>query len=60
MSEDTQTLEIEVSSEQIIEEIGYGIWGRAMDVNDNPDDEHADTAKELVQIAHDLTDYHPE
>lgn len=52
--EDNVTVEIEVSSENIAREVGYGILGRAMDIHENPDDDFEHVAVELKELAWDV------
>lgn len=59
MTEDV-TVEIDVSSEDIAREIGYGILGRAGDIHDNPDDEFEHVAIELKELAWDVINEYEE
>lgn len=56
MTDDTVTLTIDVSNEDIAYEVALGIWGRAMDIHDNPDDDFEHVAEELREIGDDLID----
>lgn len=50
----TETIELEVSNEQVASEIGYALWGRSYDIYRNPDNEHEDVAEELADLSREL------
>ena len=58
MIDERVTIEIEVSSEEVATEIGYGVLGRAGDIHNNPDDDFEWMAEELKEIAWDLIGEH--
>lgn len=43
----SETIEIEVSDEEVAREVAHGIIGRAQAIHNNPDDDHEDVAIEL-------------
>lgn len=50
------TVEIDVSSEMVAAEIGFGILGRARQVHENPDDEFEDVAIELKELGNEVVE----
>lgn len=54
MTDESETIEIEVSDESTALEVGYGVLGRAQQIHDNPTDKHEDTAIELEDVAREI------
>jgi hypothetical protein len=45
---------IKVSDEQLVDEIAYGIIGRAQDIHENPDNEYEWVAEELKEVGDEM------
>lgn len=56
MDDDTTTIEIDVTTDEIAREVALGILGRANDIHDNPDDDFEYVAIELRDVGQDLLD----
>lgn len=54
MSDESVTMEFEVSNENVAREVAYGILGRAGQIHSNPHDDFEDDAEELKELAWDL------
>jgi len=50
----SETVEIEVSDEDVALEVAYGIIGRAQDIHENPHDEFEEVALELREVGQNL------
>lgn len=50
MTDQSTTMTIGVSDEDVAREVALGILGRAQDIHENPDDEFEDIALELRDI----------
>jgi len=50
----SETIEIEVSNEEIAVEVALGIIGRAQDIHDNPHDDFEEVAEELAEVGQEL------
>jgi len=50
----SETIEIEVSDEDVALEVAYGIIGRATEIHENPDDEFEYIAEELRDLGQNL------
>lgn len=54
MTDDTVTVEVEVSSEEVAREVVYGILTRAADLHEDPNPDNEDVAIELRDVGQDL------
>jgi len=53
-NDDSTTIEIDVSNDEVALEVAYGIIGRAQQIHENPDDDFEHVALELRDVGNDL------